>query len=206
MRALLFGLAPVPPVPARVQAAVEARVAARGAPACHAELAQVDPDAAAAMHPNDGQRIARALGVYEATGRPLSAYRRDSPFRAGAPHVLSVGYAWERAALYERIDRRVEAMLERGWIAEVERLLAMGYGPGLRPMQAIGYREIVHHLERGGERTALAAAIAQRTRRYAKRQLTWFRRHPEVRWWPPGDAAGVEAAAKKFLITGERGG
>lgn len=203
-RALLQGLAAIPPVPAAVRAAVAAELSARGAAACHAELAAVDPEAAAAVHPNDPVRIARGLEVYRATGRPISAYRRERPFRAHAAGVLSVGYAWPRAELYARIDERVRAMLATGWVAEVEGLLAAGWSPALKPFQAIGYREIVAMLR--GERPdwardheALAEAIALRTRRYAKRQLTWFRKHPDIRWLAPGDVPGALAAVRPFL-------
>lgn len=203
-RALLYGLVEVPPVPDAVQAAVEARLAAEGAPAVHAALARVDPEAAAGIHPHDPVRIARALGVYQATGRPLSAWQRTQPPRPAAPEVLSVGLRWERRVLYARIDRRVEAMLEAGWLDEVRDLLAQGVDPALKPLRAIGYREIVAHLRAGGaehgpEREALAARIAQRTRRYAKRQLTWFRQHPEILWAPADDAGRLEAAVRKFL-------
>ncbi|HEX9842030.1 MAG TPA: tRNA (adenosine(37)-N6)-dimethylallyltransferase MiaA [bacterium] len=202
-RALLFGLAPIPSVPGAVQARVEARVAASGSAAAHAQLAQVDAAAAAAIHPNDPLRVARALGVYEGTGRPLSDYRRAQPFRPAPAAVLAVGLRWERAALYARIDRRVREMLAAGWIEEVQGLLARGYGPELKPMQAIGYREIAQWLGAGGPREeleALAGRIAQRTRQYAKRQLTWFRQHAEVRWVEPGAREAVIEAARNFLL------
>jgi tRNA dimethylallyltransferase len=215
-RALLFGLAHVPAVPHAVQAAVDARVAGlvatEGAPAAHAALARVDPEAAARVHPHDAGRIARALGVYEATGQPLSAWRRAQPFGAGfgtAPAsgsaaVLAVGLAWERAALYARVNDRVREMLARGWIEEVAGLLARGYDPRLKPLRAIGYAEIVQHLRPDeGERLpaeTLAERIAQRTRHYAKRQLTWFRRHPELRWAAPEDAGRLQDEARKFLL------
>jgi tRNA dimethylallyltransferase len=202
-RALLYGLAPVPQVPAEVQRAVEARLAEQGPAALHAALARVDAVAAAAIHPNDPARIARALAVYEASGRPLSAYRAAQPFRSAPAAVLAVGFQWERKALVARIDARVREMLARGWIEEVRGLLARGYGPSLKPMQAIGYREIARWLCEGGDpatREALEPAIAQRTRQYAKRQGTWFRKHPEVRWAVPGAAEEILAAVRKFLL------
>ena len=203
-RALLHGLAPVPAVPAAVQRAVETRLAEQGPAALHAALARVDAAAAAAIHPNDPARSARALAVYEASGRPLSAYRAAQPFRSEPAPVLAVGIRWERAALYARIDARVHEMLARGWIEEVRGLLARGYGPSLKPMQGIGYREIVRWLGEGGDaatRGALEGAIARRTRQYAKRQGTWFRAHPELRWVAPGAGAEVVAEVRKFLLT-----
>jgi tRNA dimethylallyltransferase len=203
-RALTQGLADIPPVPAPVLAALEARLAAEGSAALHAELARVDAAAAASIHPNDPLRIARALAVFESAGRPLSDYRQERPFRAGAGRLLAVGLRWERARLYERVNARVRSMLAAGWAQEVRGLLACGYGPTLKPMRAIGYRELAAWLLAGGDPEggvpeALAEDIAQRTRRYAKRQLTWFRRHPEVRWVPPGQAAALQAAVRDFV-------
>jgi tRNA dimethylallyltransferase len=203
-RALTQGLADIPPVPAPVLAALEARIAVEGSAALHAELARVDAAAAASIHPNDPLRIARALAVFESAGRPLSDYRQERPFRAGAGRLLAVGLRWERARLYERVNARVRSMLAAGWAQEVRGLLAGGYGPALKPMRAIGYRELAAWLLAGGDPEdgvpeALAEDIAQRTRRYAKRQLTWFRQHPEVRWAPPGQAAALQAAVRDFV-------
>ncbi|HKI97237.1 MAG TPA: tRNA (adenosine(37)-N6)-dimethylallyltransferase MiaA [bacterium] len=206
-RALVLGLVQVPPVPAAVQAAVEARVGA-GSEAAYQLLAAVDAEAAASIHPNNPVRIARALAVYEATGRPLSAWRREQPFLREPARVFAVGVRWERAALYERIDRRVREMLAAGWVDEVQALLARGYGPELKPMQAIGYREIAEWLGAGGQPdmpepaeplAAVAERIARRTRQYAKRQLTWFRRHPEVHWAEPEGSEAIVGAVRNFL-------
>jgi tRNA dimethylallyltransferase len=185
-----------------VQAAVEAELAAKGNAAAHAELARVDPETALGVHPNDPVRIARALAVQRATGRPISAFRRERPFRLPASRVLSVGVRWERAALYDRIDRRVDEMLARGWIEEVRGILALGYDARVRPMQAIGYREIAAYLRAGGAREALSQAIATRTRQYAKRQLTWFRKHPDICWAAPGETGRIVERVKKFLPRG----
>jgi tRNA dimethylallyltransferase len=201
-RALLSGLAPIPPVPGAVQAEVEAELAAGGSAAAHAELARVDPETAAGVHPNDPVRIARALAVYRATGRPISAYRRERPFRLPPARVLSLGLRWEREALYARIDRRVEEMLAQGWIEEVRGILALGYDARVRPMQAIGYREIAAYLRDGGGQEALAQAIATRTRQYAKRQMTWFRKHPDICWAAPREAEIFFERVKKFLLRG----
>jgi tRNA dimethylallyltransferase len=151
------------------------------------------------VHPNDPSRVQRALEVYYAAGRPLSAYHREQPFGEVPPQVLMLGYAWERAVLYERINARVQAMLDAGWIEEVRALLGRGYDPHLKPLRAIGYREIVALLR--GERDAahLARDIAQRTRHYAKRQLTWFRRMPAMVWAPPEDTGALLARARDFL-------
>ncbi len=120
--------------------------------------------------------------------------------------MLVIGPAWERPALYARIDARVRAMLADGWLEEVERLLAAGVPPACRAMRSIGYRELVAYLQHGGNLSAVEQAIAQRTRRYAKRQLTWFRRHPEVHWAPPGESARLLAQARNYLLRHGGGG
>jgi tRNA dimethylallyltransferase len=209
-RALLQGISDIPDVPPAVRSAVAAQLAQRGAPALHARLAEVDPAAAARIHPHDAQRIARALEVFEASGRPLSVFQAAQPFaaaatlRSGESPVQSVGFAYERPELYRRIDARVERMLGRGLIEEVRGILARGYAPGLKPLRSIGYLEAVAHLQGRLLLAEVAPAIQLRTRHYAKRQITWFKRHPNIAWAEPGDFAGVEVRVGAFLA--ERGG
>ncbi|MBI3992202.1 MAG: tRNA (adenosine(37)-N6)-dimethylallyltransferase MiaA [Candidatus Lambdaproteobacteria bacterium] len=198
-RALLFGMADIPPVPPAVRDRVAALLAEQGLAAAHAHLAQVDPQAAARIHPNDPSRIARALEVFQATGRPLSDFHAAQPFHEAAPGVLSVACRWERATLYARIDARVKRMLAGGWVDEVRRLLSAGYGPQLKPLRSIGYREIAALLLGQRDEARLAEDIARRTRHYAKRQLTWFNKHPDIQWAPPGDEHSLLAAAMAFL-------
>ena len=198
-RALLQGIANLPPIPRAVRERVSAQLSELGVAACHEALRQVDPQTAARVHPNDPSRVQRALEVYHAAGRPLSEYHREQPFGELPSQVRMLGYAWERPVLYERINVRVQAMLDAGWIDEVRRLLEQGYEPHLKPLRAIGYREIVALLQ--GERASehLARDIAQRTRHYAKRQLTWFRRVPGMMWAPPEDTQALVTRARDFL-------
>ncbi len=198
-RALLQGISDIPAVPPAVRAEVAARLKRLGAPALHAELGRADPDAAARIHPHDAQRIARALEVHAATGRPLSAFQAAQPFGRPVPQVLSVGCFWERAELYRRLDARVERMLERGLIAEVQGLLARGYAAELKPLRSIGYLEVVAHVQGRLPLAAVAPAIQLRTRHYAKRQVTWFKRHPDIFWAAPGDFDAVERRVKEWL-------
>jgi len=205
-RALLYGLAEIPPVPPAVREAVLALCEGEGLAACRAELARRDPEGAVRLHPNDRARILRALEVHRATGRPLAGFQRDMPFREPPPHVLWVGTRWERAALYARIDARVEEMLARGWVDEVRGILGRGYSSRCKPFRAIGYREIAAWLAEGEPvpEAALAAPIARRTRQYAKRQLTWFGRQPGIRWAAPGEEARSVAEVRNFLKSGGR--
>lgn len=182
LEALMRGIAETPSVPAPVREAVRARLAAEGPAALHAELAARDPVSAAKLEPADRQRIARALEVLEATGRPLSQWQAEA---AQAPPA---GLAFEvfllmppRAALYAACDRRFARMVETGALDEVRALRALALDPALPAMKAIGVAELGAYL---AGKTGLAEAIraAQRaTRRYAKRQFTWFRhRLPEA--------------------------
>ena len=217
-KALLFGLMDVPEIPQSIRAELEQRMAIAGTAVLHAELAQVDPETAAAVHPNDPVRVVRALEVYQATGSTLSDLRRRQPFRTrpvqpqgGA--VLALGLSMRRPQLYQRINERVSSMLAAGWVDEVSGLLARGFGAGLKPMRAIGYREIASHL--GGEEvahppgptgdsllSALENSIATSTRHYAKRQITWFNKHPEVFWRPAKERDGFVEDVARFLNEG----
>ena len=201
-RALFSGLADIPTVPPDIRAAVERQIAGEGLAACHAELQRVDPAAARAIHPNDPARIARALEVYRATGTPLSRFREARPFESVGGMVFSLGLAVEPAELWRRIEARVSAMMARGWIDEVATLLADGIAPEAKPMRAIGYRQIAAWLARGGgpeTRTELERAIVIRTRQYAKRQRTWFRKHPDIFWRPQERMGEIFDRAAEFL-------
>ncbi len=180
LRALLRGLAPAPPADRVFRAELRGRAEAEGVTTLHAELGQIDPRAAARIGRHDLIRITRALEVFRLTGRPLSALhewgREDLPCR-----LLMVGLTMERAAFYRRLERRCEEMVEHGLVDEVRRLLARGVDPSCPAMQGIGYRHVVAHLE-GKWSLPEGLRIMQRdTKRYAKRQWTWFRKE-SVEW------------------------
>ncbi len=147
------------------------------------ELRAVDPDSAARLHPADEKRILRALEVWHETGMTIT--RHNELTRALPPRykALTVALSFaDRARLKERIDQRVDEMMERGLEAEVRALLAQGVSPGCTAMQAIGYKELAAALESGEPVEQAAAEIKLRSRQYAKRQLTWFRRDPGAHW------------------------
>ena len=163
---------------------LQARARREGLAALAAELARVDPETAARLHPNDEKRIIRAREVWQATGRTLSQHDRES--RAVPPRyaALTIGLDFaDRADLRARIDRRVDEMMERGLEEEVRGLLAGGLSPGCTAMQAIGYKELAAALAEGRPAAEGAEEIKLRSRQYAKRQLTWFRRNRDVRWF-----------------------
>lgn len=176
LRSLIGGIASIPPIPTDIRRAVRERLACDGAPALHAILVRCDPDIAARLQPGDGQRIARALEVLEATGRPLSDWLRGKRDRADArPRFHVVLLMPPRDVLYAAIDARFRAMVAAGGLEEVRQLGASGLDPALPAMKALGVPELLRHL--AGE-ISLDEAMQrgqQATRRYAKRQLTWFR-------------------------------
>jgi tRNA dimethylallyltransferase len=175
-----------------------------GKEALHAQLHQVDPLSARRLHPNDQRRIIRALEVTEITGIPFSQLKR----RAISPyHLLWIGLTMPRERLYERINQRVDEMIAAGLVAEVTALREKGFHPGLTAMQAIGYKEVMSYL--AGEMTLpeTIVSIKKRTRNFAKRQLSWFHRLPEINWFDvteEGVFAEIERlVAGKFQCDGE---
>ena len=162
---------------------LQARAREEGLPALHEELRRIDPDRAEKLHPNDEKRILRALEVWYETGETITAHdarTRDLPPKYDALRVCLTFS--RREDLWERIDRRVDLMMAAGLEEEVRSLLASGVPPAATAMQAIGYKEFAAAL-RGEEPLAQAVAeVKLRSRQYAKRQLTWFRRTPDIRW------------------------
>jgi tRNA dimethylallyltransferase len=182
-KALTQGLSAVPPIPADIRDAVRAKLAAQGPAALHAELTQRDPEGAVRLSPRDRVRIARALEVLEATGRPLVDWQRDGmrPLLAGE-QVVKLFLAPDRAALYGRIEERFERMLAEGALDEVRALAERNLDPLMPAMKAHGVPWLIKHL-RGEISLAEAAERAkQDTRHYAKRQFTWFRH--QLADWP----------------------
>ena len=159
-----------------------------GRPALHARLAELDPDAAATIQPNDLVRIVRALEVFELTGEQFSTLVRRHGHEEQRYRALMVGLELPRVALHQRINGRVEEMFEGGWIEEVQALRARGYAPELRPMRAIGYLQVNRLLDREIPREEAIALTQRDTRRYARRQMTWLRKE-QVTWFDDPSAA-----------------
>jgi tRNA dimethylallyltransferase len=182
----------MPAADAAVRTRLDAQLQAQGLDALHQRLADVDPVAAARIHPNDPQRILRALEVYELTGRSLSAhFDATDPALPPVPLLKLAVAPRDRAILHERIERRFDQMLETGLVAEVERLFARGdLGLHLPAIRAVGYRQVWQYLTGELDYTQMRAKAITATRQYAKRQLTWLRGDPEVVWLD-ADAPGL---------------
>lgn len=162
---------------------LERRAAAEGLGVLRAELEAADPAAAARIHPNDAKRTIRALEVWRATGKTISRHNEETLERPPRYRAVTLGLSFaDRADLRARISRRVDEMFRRGLEGEVRALLDSGVGAGCTAMQAIGYKELAAALAEGRPAAEAAEEIKLRSGQYAKRQLTWFRRDPAIRW------------------------
>jgi tRNA dimethylallyltransferase len=154
----------------------------KGSHFIHEMLKDVDPESYNRLHPNDLKRIIRALEVYKNTGRPISEFQRESKKREIDFNLAYFGLTMDRTKLYERINQRVDEMFEKGLIDEVKKLKEMGYTKDMTSMQGIGYKEVFDYLDGYLTLEEVKDIIKQNTRRYAKRQLTWFRREDRIFW------------------------
>lgn len=147
----------------------------------HSQLAQIDPLTAQRLHPNDLKRVIRALEIFHLTGETMAQFQKRS--QQSPYDLLLIGLNMERSILYERINQRVDRMVQEGLIEEVEKLLARGYDCRYRSMQALGYKELVSYLQGDMDKEEAIELIKKRTRNFAKRQLTWFRNMKDVVWF-----------------------
>jgi tRNA dimethylallyltransferase len=208
LRALLGGLFEGPSRDEALRRRLGSLVERGAGPRLHLLLARMDPEAAARIEPRDHVRVVRAIEVFRLTGRRLSDHHRQPGQGLPGFRVGVFGLVPEREALRAAVERRTDAMLAGGLVEEVRRLLAHGYGPSLRPLQAIGYRQALAVAR--GEATVEDARrdIVKTTMQYAKRQMTWFRHQADVHWLPDPDAAYVAVTGwldGKTLPEAERG-
>jgi len=210
LRNLILGLPETPPSDAAIRAALKQELQEKGAAALMAELACGDPVSAERIHLNDEYRLQRALEVLRLTGQPLSSFGVSGAAKneAGARfHFLVVGLSWPREELYRRIDARCAAMIAQGLPDEVRRLYDAGYTPHDPGLRAIGYREFFVQDEQGNYRLStdiagVQALIAQNSRRYAKRQITFFASLPHVQWLKAGKTTPETTQKLKNLLPG----
>jgi tRNA dimethylallyltransferase len=198
VRVLLRGLCAAPPRVPALRATLERRAAELGTPALHAELAAVDPASAGRLAPRDAARVVRALEVALATGVPLSRWQAEHGFGERPYDALLLGLARPVAELDERIAARARAMVADGFVDEVRRLHARGVA-----VDAVGYREMLACVAGESDLETALAATVRATRRFAKRQRTWFRREPDVVWQHPEcDRAAITTLVDEFVAAG----
>jgi tRNA dimethylallyltransferase len=206
LRALLHGLAPLPPADLGLRRQLRVEAAAQGREVLHRRLTERDPATAARLHPRDLIRVIRALEIALVTGMPASAVFQGARRRAERPYrALTIGLTMGRDALYRVLDARVERMLSAGLLGEVEGLLTAGFGPELPAMQGIGYRHLAAVLEQRTTVAEAARTMKRDTRRYAKRQWTWFARG-ESPYWITVEPENLESAVSEAKKLVERTG
>jgi tRNA dimethylallyltransferase len=199
LKALLRGLNAGPPANWKLREEIEAEVATHGNQALYQRLEQLDPVAASQIHPNDTRRLIRAVEVFRATGQPISHHQLhfDEPSATANCHVFVLQRPREEQC--QRIDQRVDAMIEQGLLQEVAGLIAGGRQLGRTASQAVGYREMIEHLA-GAPLEAMTAQMKTRTRRFAKRQGSWFRNLGECRFVEVPPEAGPDATNPEAIV------
>jgi tRNA dimethylallyltransferase len=183
----------------RIREDLKTRLQEQGREHLYAELGRIDPKTAGRIHINDTQRLLRALEIYQLTGIPWSKHIEKQSSETTRHEALKLGLSRPREELYERIDRRVQVMLDQGLLEEVQKLLDMGYHGNLKSMQSIGYRHMVNYINGIWNWDETVQLLARDTRRYAKRQYTWFNNDPEVIWYEVDDKGSIINEIEKYL-------
>lgn len=199
VRALLYGLFRKDSVCRKTVEQLNRDVIKKGRRYVHERLADVDPQAADRIHPNDTFRTVRALEVFLTTGEKISDRQKAHNFNQPRYHALKIGLYLDREKLYERINRRVDIMLEQGLLSEVEQLIKDGYPLDLKSMQSIGYQQMGLFLKGEADWPEAVRLLKRDTRRYAKRQMTWFRKETDILWCKPDAYNKVKMKIKEFL-------
>lgn len=183
MRAFLKGMFPSPPRNSVLSQRLQSIGEAKGTVFLHRMLRRIDDESARRIATNDSQRLIRALEIYFLSKKPMSWHIKESPFSVDLYDSIKIGLLMPRAKLYKRIEERVDKMFQAGWIEEVRELLSRGYSPECHAFKALGYREIVSYLKGKISRKEAKDVIKKGTRRYAKRQMTWFKKEEGVFWF-----------------------
>jgi tRNA dimethylallyltransferase len=199
-RALTRGLFPGPGRDAPLRRRLESIAERRSVPFLHRMLRKVDPESAVRIQPRDVKRLVRALEVFLLTGRPLTAHFADTVSPIPGVAVLAIGLRLAAADISERVTQRVDEQFARGLLDEIRTLLARGIPEHARPFGGLVYRQALEHLHGVRDEAATRALIAQENRRYARRQLIWFRKEPNLVWFDgPGESAATIAAVQRLI-------
>ncbi|MBW2322241.1 MAG: tRNA (adenosine(37)-N6)-dimethylallyltransferase MiaA [Deltaproteobacteria bacterium] len=198
LRSLLRGIFEGPGRDQKIRSRLKEEALSKGREALHARLAKTDPVAAGRVHPHDLFRVIRALEVYELTGRPISSYQAEHGLSDTPYDYMLLSLNLPRQELYARIASRTRQMFASGLFEEVEGLLARGYSPQLKPLQAIGYKQVVACLFGELSQAEAEAEVIKQTCRYAKRQLTWLRSQPRLVWHEGGLDESLQKTVADF--------
>ena len=199
IKSLLGGLVELPPSDPMVRERLHLECDQKGAPKLHQRLARLDPERAESIHPNDRLRIIRALEIIQQTRQPASDLMKQHRFGNQEFLALKLCLQVEKEQLYDRINDRSEKMIDCGLVEEMERLIKKGYGPHLKSMTAIGYRHILKYLQGEWSLQKATETLKRDTRRYAKRQMTWFKAEPDMIHMDPEDETLAVNKIRDFL-------
>jgi tRNA dimethylallyltransferase len=199
IKALLHGLFQAKPVDPQIRKRLKQQAEENGSHVLYQRLQAMDPVTAGRLHPKDAYRIVRALETIESSGTPISELHQAHGFEEDPYSTLKIGLQMEREKLYARIDRRVELMIEAGLVEEVQKLLEMGYAAELKSMQSIGYRHVVDFLTEKLTWEECVRTLKRDTRRFAKRQFTWFGADPLIQWYETDRLEEITRQVDGFL-------
>ena len=199
IKALLHGLFQSKPVDPRIRNRLRQEAEKLGSSALYDRLKKFDPITADRLHPNDSYRILRALETIESAGKPISELHQNHGFVNGPYAALKIGLQMDRQKLYARIDQRVDLMIAAGLVEEVKNLLEMGYTAELKSMQSIGYRHVVEFIDDQLPWDECIRTFKRDTRRFAKRQLTWFGADQRIKWYEPPQLEEILKLVEGFL-------
>ncbi len=202
IKTLLGGLIDCPPTSPALREKMREECDKYGSDALHKRLEMLDPESALKIHPRDRLRIMRALEIIHLTHERPSSLMRKHGFRGGAFHALKICLQIDRKHLYHRINERCVLMMESGLVGETEGLLNKGYSPYLKPLKSLGYRHVIKYLQGEWDLEEAVNKLQADTRRYAKRQLTWFRADPEVLWMIPEETDNIIKKIHEFVCSG----
>ncbi len=185
LKALIHGIIDVPDTSHETEQKIKLHLQEKGVRSCHKWLSELDSRTAAKLHPNDIARVVRALEVYLTTGRSIQDFHKNHGFSTNNFRVFYIGYTYTRDELYNRINQRVDKMFEQGLVSEVESLLNEGLSPELQSMKSIGYKQVISYISGKITYQEMINDIKTKSRRYAKKQLTWLNKTPDIHFLSP---------------------
>ncbi len=200
IKALLGGLFRGPGADNRLRALYRADQTKHGTAYIYGLLKERDKKAAGRIHPNDAARIIRALEFFDSTGESIIKKQEEHNFSEHRYNCIKIGLNIDRNLLYDKIDARADRMISDGLVEEVERLMEMGYDESIKPMQAMHYRYITDYIKGRKDKAEAIRLLKRDTRRYAKRQMTWFRRDDDIKWFIPKNSDLVKCEIDTFLV------
>jgi tRNA dimethylallyltransferase len=204
VRTLLKGLCDAPPTDPIVRAALKQEAEDQGHDRLYARLVEVDPVAASRLHPRDESKVLRALEVYQLSGRRMSEFQQEHGFAERSFSTLMIGLNRDRDALYRRIEERIDWQLAHGLIEETKQLLDQGYQRDSAAMKGLGYRQVAEYLAGAYDSAEMVRRFKRDTRRFSKRQMTWFRKEPGIQWLTIEESESVQHTTARVIGQADR--